>query len=84
MLREVLERAGRSRAEQARRLTAADRHYTEENVKRREVELRLPTPVWCPAIVSVCGLGEEQYEVRQARTPGFRTVEWVSVRGGPW
>ncbi|MFF8789182.1 twin-arginine translocation signal domain-containing protein [Streptomyces sp. NPDC015125] len=60
LLRDVRERDGRSRIEQAERLTAAGRHCTEENVKRWELETRLPTPVWYPAIVSVYELGEEQ------------------------
>ncbi|MFG2564717.1 transcriptional regulator [Streptomyces sp. NPDC048567] len=72
LLRAERERAGRSRTEQARRLTAAGRHCTEENVKRWELETRLPTPVWYPAIVSVYGLGEEQVRGAVAASRWYR------------
>ncbi|MEV7676442.1 twin-arginine translocation signal domain-containing protein [Streptomyces sp. NPDC088752] len=72
LLREVREKAGRSRIEQAALLTAAGRHCTEENVKRWEKEQRLPTPVWHRAIVSVYGLGEEQLRGAIAASRRYR------------
>ncbi|MEW1700338.1 helix-turn-helix domain-containing protein [Streptomyces sp. NPDC091278] len=72
LLRTVRERAGRSRREQAARLTAVGRHCPEENVKRWEQEMRLPSPVWYPAIVSVYGLGEEQVRGAVAASRRYR------------
>ncbi|MFE6186519.1 twin-arginine translocation signal domain-containing protein [Streptomyces sp. NPDC056465] len=72
LLRKVREEAGRSRLEQAERLTDAGRHCSEENVKRWEQEMRLPTRVWHPAIVSVYGLGEEQIRGAVAASRRYR------------
>ncbi|MBU7598944.1 transcriptional regulator [Streptomyces sp. P38-E01] len=72
LLRTIREKAGRSRIEQAERLAAAGRHCTEENVKRWELEMRLPSPVWYPAISSVYELGEEQVRAAVAASRWHR------------
>ncbi|MFD3997156.1 transcriptional regulator [Streptomyces sp. NPDC058583] len=77
LLRGLREGARRSRLEQAALLTAAGRECDAENVKRWEREMRLPTPMWYAAIVSVYGLREEQVRRAVAASRRYRKQQRV-------
>ncbi|MER8234322.1 helix-turn-helix domain-containing protein [Streptomyces sp. NPDC094049] len=74
LLREIREESGRSRDQLAERLSAAGRACDAENVKRWELETRLPTTAWFPAIVSAYGLGEEQIRRAVAASRRHRSL----------
>ncbi|MER5358618.1 helix-turn-helix domain-containing protein [Streptomyces sp. NPDC002785] len=87
LLREIRERAGRTRQEQALLMEEAQdgRFFDPDNLKRWETEKRLPTPVWHEAIARAYGLtvGDVRRAViaaRQYRRQGKEELSDVDRR----
>ncbi|MFF4647749.1 transcriptional regulator [Streptomyces sp. NPDC001389] len=72
LLRRVREGEGRTREEQAQRVTSAGALCDVENIKRWETERRLPIPMWHPALAAANGLTVQEISNAVAASRAFR------------